>query len=96
MIGADLMGPFVVEGGRKMLIFTATDYYTKWCEAQPIPYKEATTGHRKTMVHEAKKKKCLVVLDRPPLFFGPRVSFFISFFFLIFTISKVELAVFYR
>ena len=49
-------------------------------------------------LNKAKKKYCLVVLHRPPLFLGPRLTFFIFlfFFFLILTISKAELAVFYR
>ena len=42
MIGVDLMGPYRV-GSESCLIFTATDYFTKWCEASVIENKQAPT-----------------------------------------------------
>ena len=42
LVGVDLMGPFVESSQGNKYIFTATDYYTKWVEAFPIPNKSAT------------------------------------------------------
>ncbi|KAJ8316149.1 hypothetical protein KUTeg_006163 [Tegillarca granosa] len=41
MVGVDLIGPLTETGRGNKYIFTATDYFTKWVEAFPIPSKSA-------------------------------------------------------
>jgi hypothetical protein len=41
MQGIDLMGPFPETPRGNKYLFTATDYFTKWVEAYPIPRKDA-------------------------------------------------------
>ena len=41
MIRMDLVGPLLTTEQGKKYIHTITNYWTRWCEAVPIPNKEA-------------------------------------------------------
>ena len=43
MIGMDLVGPLPVTERRNKYMLVITDYWTRWCEAIPIPNKESAT-----------------------------------------------------
>ena len=43
MIGLDLVGPLPVTERRNKYMLVITDYWTRWCEAIPIPNKESAT-----------------------------------------------------
>ena len=47
MVGTDILGPFPVSESGNSYILVATDYFTRWAEAYPIPNQEAGTIAKK-------------------------------------------------
>ena len=47
MVGTDILGPFPVLESGNSYILVATDYFTRWVEAYPIPNQEAGTIAKK-------------------------------------------------
>ena len=43
MVGMDLVGPLPITERKNKYMLTITDYWTRWCEAVPIPDKESAT-----------------------------------------------------
>jgi hypothetical protein len=43
LIGMDLVGPLPLTDSKNRYLLTVTDYWTRWCEAYPIPNKESKT-----------------------------------------------------
>ena len=46
-VGTDILGPFSVSNSENSYILVATDYFTQWAEAYPIPNQEAGTIAKK-------------------------------------------------
>ena len=47
MVATDILGPFPESESGNLYILVATDYFTRWAEAYPIPNQEATTVAKK-------------------------------------------------
>ena len=47
MVGTDILGPFPVSESGNSYILVATDYFTRWAEAYPIPNQETGTIAKK-------------------------------------------------
>ena len=47
IVSADILGPFPLSDNGNSYILVATDYFTKWAEAYPIPDQETSTVARK-------------------------------------------------
>ena len=43
MVGMDLVGPLPISDSNNRYILTVTDYWTRWCDAYPIPDKSSAT-----------------------------------------------------
>ena len=47
IVAVDLLGPFPESQAGNTYILVASDYFTRWVEAYPVPNQEATTVAKK-------------------------------------------------